>query len=88
MDGPAPRDLRPVFRPEWDPGADDGGRRGFLAPDPRVRTLLRVRVSYDEVRYVVPDRVSLEGTSDPRRLEVLTRFIERQRWLCSSVSLR
>ena len=53
-----------------------------------MRTLLRVLVSYDEVRYVVPDRVSLEGAADPRRLEVLTRFIERQRWLCSSVSLR
>jgi len=88
MNGPAPRDLRPVFRPEWDPGTGDGGRRGFLAPDPRVRTLLRVLVSYDEVRYIVPDRVSLDGASDPRRLEVLTRFIERQRWLCSGVSLR
>ena len=88
MDGPAPRDLRPVFRPEWDPGRGDGGRRGLLAPDPRVRTLLRVLVSYDEVRYVVPDRVSLDGASDPRRLEVLTRFIERQSWLCTGVSLR
>ena len=88
MDGPVPRDLRPVFRPEWDPGVGDGGRRGLLAPDQRVRTLLRVLVSYDEVRYVVPDRVSIDGAADPRRLEVLTRFVERQTWLCTAVSMR
>lgn len=82
------RDLRPVFRPEWDPGQGDGGRRGLLAADPRMRTLLRVLVSYDEVRYVVPERVSLDGASDPRRLDVLARFIERQSWFCTGVSLR
>ena len=87
-EGPAPRDLCPIFRPDWDPGAGDPGRRGLLAADPRMRTLLRVLVSYDEVRYVVPERVSLEGAADPRRLEVLARFIERQTWLCSGVSLR
>jgi len=82
------RDLRPVFRPEWDPGPGDGGRRGLLAADPRMRTLLRVLVSYDEVRYVVPERVSLDGAADPRRLDVLARFIERQTWFCTGVSVR
>jgi len=53
-----------------------------------MRTLLRVLVSYDEVRYVVPERVSLDGAADPRRLDVLARFIERQTWFCTGVSVR
>jgi len=88
MDAPAPRDLRLTFQPEWEPEIGDPGRRGLMAPDPRVRTLLRVLVSYDEVRYVLPGRVSLEAASDPRRLEVIARFLERQTWLCRSVSVR
>lgn len=87
-DSVASRDLRLVFQPEWEPGVGDPGRRGLLAPDSRVRTLLKVLVSYGEVRYVVPDRVSLEATADPRLLETLRRFLERQGWLVKSVSLR
>ena len=82
------RELRLAFQPEWEPGVDDPGRRGLLSPDSRVRTLLRVVVSYPEVRYVVPDRVSLDGTTDARLLEVIARFLERQSWLVRSVSVR
>ena len=82
------RELRLAFQPEWDPGADDPGRRGLLSPDPRVRTLLRVVVSYPEVRYVVPDRVSLDGATDARLLEVIAHFLERQSWLLRGVSVR
>jgi hypothetical protein len=79
--------LRGVFQPDWDPGVDDPGRRGFLAPDPRVRTLLRVLVSYSEVRFVLPDRVGLEANADARLVETLMRFIGRQSWLVSGVTL-
>jgi hypothetical protein len=84
----ATRDLRVVFQPDWQPDADDPGRRGLLAVDPRVRTLVRLLVSYAEVRYVVPDRVSLEATADPRLLETIARFLERQEWLVKSVAVR
>jgi hypothetical protein len=40
------------------------------------------------VRYVVPDRVSLEATADPRLLETIARFLERQEWLVKSVAVR
>lgn len=86
--GPQSRDLRLVLRPEWDPGAADPGRRGLLAADPRVRTLLKVLVSYPEVRHVLPDRVSLDADADPRLLETIARFLERQDWLLSRVSVR
>lgn len=79
--------LRAAFQPDWDPGDDDPGRRGFLASDPRVRTLLRVLVSYSEVRFVVPDRVGLEPTADARLVETIMRFIGRQGWLVSGVTL-
>lgn len=83
----AAREIRPVFQPAWDPGPAEAGRRGLLSPDGRVRTLLRVLLSYPEVRYVLPDRVSLDATSDPRLLETIARFLERQAWLCTSVVL-
>lgn len=86
--GPASRDLRLVLRPEWDPAAADPARRGLLAADARVRTLLKVLVSYSEVRYVLPDRVSLDADADPRLLETIARFLERQDWLLSRVSVR
>ena len=79
--------LRAAFQPDWNPGDDDPGRRGFLASDPRVRTLLRVLVSYPEVRFVLPDRVGLEATADARLIETLMRFIGRQGWLVSGVTL-
>jgi hypothetical protein len=84
----AGRDLRLVFQPDWDPGPTDPGRRGLLARDPRVRTLLKVLVSYPEVRYVLPDRVRLDPSADPRLLETITRFLERQSWLLKSVVVR
>jgi hypothetical protein len=82
------RDIRLTFQPDWDPGVGDPGRRGLLAPDQRVRTLLRVLVSYREVRYVVPDRVSLDGGANGRLLETIARFLERQTWLVKAVAVR
>jgi hypothetical protein len=82
------RDLRISFQPAWDPAGEDSGRHGLFAPEPRVRTLLKVLVSYGEVRYVVPDRVSLDASTDPRLLDTIQRFLERQSWLVKSVSLR
>jgi hypothetical protein len=64
----------------------DAGRRGFMAPDPRARTLLRVLVSYPEVRYVLPDRVGLEAWADPRLIETLMRFLGRQEWFITRVT--
>jgi hypothetical protein len=79
--------LRAAFRPDWDPGDEDPGRRGFLASDPRVRTLLRVLVSYAEVRFVLPDRVGLQANADARLVETLMRFVGRQSWLVTGVTL-
>jgi hypothetical protein len=79
--------LRAAFRPDWDPGAGDPGRRGFLTPEPRARTLLRVLVSYPDVRFVLPDRVGLEATADARLIEALMRFLGRQGWLVTDVSI-
>lgn len=80
------RCLRAAFQPAWDPGDGDAGRRGFMAPDPRARTLLRVLVSYAEVRYVLPDRVGLEAETDARLIETLMRFLRRQEWLITRVT--
>jgi hypothetical protein len=57
-----------------------------MARDPRARTLLRVLVSYPEVRYVLPDRVGLEAGADPRLIETLIRFLGRQGWLLTRVT--
>ncbi|HEU5322949.1 MAG TPA: hypothetical protein VFX28_19245 [Methylomirabilota bacterium] len=77
----ATRAVRVVLRGEW--AAPDG--RGLLAHDPRVRTLRRVLVTYPDVRHIVPDRVSLDATADPRTLDTIARFLERQSWLVKSV---
>ena len=82
----AGRWLRAAFQPAWDPGTGDPGRRGFLAPDLRTRTLLRVLLSYPEVRYVLPDRVELEAGTEARLIETLLRFLGRQEWLVSHVT--
>jgi hypothetical protein len=84
--GVSGRWLRASFQPAWDPGLADAGRRGFMAPDPRARTLLRVLVSYPEVRYVLPDRVALEAGADARLIETLLRFLGRQEWLITRVT--
>ena len=85
-EGVSGRWLRAAFQPAWDPGLGDPGRRGFLAPDPRARTLVRVLVSYPEVRYVLPDRVGLEAGADARLTETLMRFLGRQGWLVTRVT--
>jgi hypothetical protein len=82
------RELRLVFQPEWDPGPADPGRGGLLARDPKVRTLLKVLVSYPEVRYILPDRIRVDQAADPRLLETISRFLERQSWLVTSVAVR
>jgi hypothetical protein len=76
-----------TFEPEWDPEAEHPGRSGFFAPDPRVRTLLRVLLSYPEVRYVVQDRINLDARTGAALLDTLAHFLERQRWLVRRVDI-
>lgn len=82
------RELRLAFQPTWGAGMDGAGRGGLLTAEPRIRTLLKVVLSYPEVRYVVPDRISLDAGTDPRLMETIARFLERQDWLVRSVLLR
>lgn len=81
------RTLRIGLQGEWDPHNAGPGHQGLLAWDPRVRTLLRVLVSYPEVRYILPDRISLDSSADPRTLETMARFLERQSWLVRRVAV-
>ena len=60
------------------------GGRGFLDSDPRVRTLRRVIVTYPDVRHILPDRISLASETDPRTLETVVRFLQRQQWLIAT----
>ena len=82
---PGDRTLRVMFQPEWEPEPGGGTARGFFARDPRARTLLRVLLSYPEVRYVVPDRVSLDAGAGGALMETIARFVERQSWLVKQV---
>ena len=77
----APRSLRLRFQADW---ADP---RGLLAADPRVRKLTRVLVTYPDVRHIVPDRISLEASTDPKTIETVVRFLERQQWLVKAVDV-
>ena len=79
----APRTIRVRFQPDW----ARRERRGLLAPDPRVRTLCRVLVTYPDVRHIVTDRISLHGNADARTVDTVARFLERQHWLVESLVL-
>lgn len=79
-----PRAIRLTFQPEWDPHTTG---QGLFSTDSRVRTLVRVLVSYPEVRHVLPDRVSLEARATPPLLESISRFLDRQTWLVRGVHL-
>jgi hypothetical protein len=50
-----------------------------------VRTLRKVLVTYPAVRHILPDRISLDATADKDTLESVTRFLQRQQWLVTSV---
>lgn len=78
-----PRGIRVRFQP----GCGVPGEKGLLGPDPRLRTLRKVLVSYPEVRHILPDRISFESTADPRLLETVAKFLERQHWLVRSVEV-
>jgi hypothetical protein len=77
------RTIRVVFRAD----RATADSRGLLSSDPRVRTLRKVLVTYPDVRHILPDRISLDATADPRVLETVTRFLERQHWLVKSVAI-
>jgi hypothetical protein len=81
------RSLKIAFQPEWDPASGGPARRGLFATDPRVRTLLKVLVSYPEVRYVLPDRISLDAAATVPLLETIARFLDRQSWLVTRVTI-
>ena len=81
------RGLKIAFQPDWDPKTASRARGGLFATDPRVRTLLRVLTSYPEVRYVLPDRVSLDPEAILALLEALSRFLDRQTWLVRRVDI-
>ena len=81
------RSLKITFQPEWDPAGSGPAHRGLFATDPRVRTLLKVLVSYPEVRYVLPDRISLDPAASGPLLETIARFLDRQSWLVRHVTI-
>ncbi len=85
MTGPA-RCLRLVFETGWDP-AGAPSHRGLFATDPRVRTLLKVLVSYPEVRFALPDQISLDAAASAPLLESIARFLSRQTWLVRRVDI-
>ena len=78
------RGISVSFQPGW--GPPEG--KGLLADDQRVRVLRRVLVSYPEVRHILPHRISLDLGADPRLLESVARFLERQQWLVTAVEIR
>src|SRR5262249_38084175 len=80
------RTLRIVFETGWDPGAGPA-HRGLVATGPRVRTLLKVFVSYPEVRFALPDRISLDAAASAPLLESIARFLSRQTWLVRRVDI-
>ncbi len=84
---PTAQSLKVLFQPEWDPAGGGAAPRGLFAADPRVRTLLRVLVSYPEVRYVLPDRISLDASASVLLLETIARFLDRQSWLVRRVNI-
>jgi hypothetical protein len=79
----AARAIRVTFQDDW----KQPEHRGLLDLDPRVRTLCRVLVSYPEVRYILPDRVSIDGEAAAETLETMSRFLSRQRWLVRTVEI-
>lgn len=79
----APRVIQIHFHDEW---AGPRGK-GLLAPDPRVKTLRKVLVSYPEVRHILPDRISLESATDGRVMDTVVGFLQRQHWLVKSVAV-
>jgi hypothetical protein len=79
------RAISVTFEPEWNAQGPGGGRRGLFAADPRVRTLLRVLLSYPEVRHIVPDRISLDAGTGSALLDSIAHFLERQHWLVKRV---
>jgi len=79
------RAISVTFEPEWDAQGPGVGHRGFFAADPRVRTLLRVLLSYAEVRHIVPDRISLDAGTGSALLDSIAHFLERQHWLVKRV---
>ncbi|MBI3031449.1 MAG: hypothetical protein HYY64_18265 [Candidatus Rokubacteria bacterium] len=83
MTEPVARSITVTFRPGR--GASEG--KGLLAQEERVRTLLRVLISYPEVRHILPDRISLDAAAEPRVLETVARFLQRQEWLVQSVEI-
>jgi hypothetical protein len=42
-------------------------------------------VTYPDVRHILPDRISLDPGTEARTLETVTRFLQRQQWLVSTV---
>jgi len=42
-------------------------------------------VTYPDVRHILPDRVSLEATTDAAVVQTLKHFLERQQWLLKAV---
>jgi hypothetical protein len=75
------RVIRVLLRGEW----TGPSSQGLLAQDPRMRTLRRVLVTYPDVRHILPDRISLEDTTDRSIVETLKHFLERQHWLVKAV---
>lgn len=77
------RAIRLIFQERWVPPRS----KGLLDGDPRVRTLLKVILSYPEVRHVLPTEVRLNPGTKPSVLETMGKFIGRQSWFVKRVEI-
>jgi hypothetical protein len=77
------RGIRVVLEEGWAPPR----AKGLLDADHRVRTLLKILLSYPEVRHVRPTEVSLDPGVEPKLLETIGKFLGRQGWLVKRVEL-
>jgi hypothetical protein len=73
------------IRVSMQPASRNG--RGLLDGDHRVRTLRKVLVTYPDVRHILPDRISFDAAVDPRVLEAIAGFLQRQQWLIETVEI-
>ena len=48
---------------------------------------MKVLVSYPEVRFALPDRISLDAAASAPLLESIARFLSRQTWLVRRVEI-
>lgn len=71
------REIKIQFNTDW----ENKHKKGLLVNDQKTKTVIKVIISYPEIRHIVPSAIRFDSNVSEKTIETIANFLERQKWM-------